>query len=191
MSEDIHEMTHGVADKRVALLITVLALFLFLSEAGGKSAQHHSTESNIESSDLWNFYQAKRIRATLLDSNAKQLDLTQQAVADATIKAAMQKQIDEWKATAKRYETEPKDGLKELMERAKHAAEARDQHNLQFQHYEFASGLLQLAIVIASASIITGISALIYLSGVLGLGGATLMVLGFAAPKVLSFFGGH
>lgn len=191
MSEDVHEMTHGVADKRVALLITILALFLFLSEAGGKSAQHHSTESNIEQSDLWNFYQAKRIRATLLDSNAKQLDLTQQAVTDPAIKAAMQKQSDDWKATAKRYETEPKDGLKDLMERAKHAAEVRDHHNLQFQHYEFASGLLQLAIVIASASIITGIGALIFLSGALGLGGATLMVLGFAAPNVLSFLGGH
>ena len=190
MSEDIHELTHG-ADKRVALLITVLALFLFLSEAGGKSAQHHSTEANIESSDTWNFYQAKRIRATLLDSNAKQLDLTAMVATDPAVKEAIKKQSDDWKATAKRYETEPKDGLKELMEMAKHKAEMRDHHNLQFQHYELASGLLQLAIVIASASIITGIGTLIYFSGLLGLGGAVLMGLGFFAPTVLSFLGGH
>jgi len=35
-------------DKRVALVIAILALFLALSEAGGKNAEHRSTEQNIE-----------------------------------------------------------------------------------------------------------------------------------------------
>ena len=190
MAEDIAEMTHG-ADKRVALLIAILALLLFLSEAGGKSAQHHSTEANIESSDLYNFYQAKRIRTTLLDVTSKQLDLNALLTADASIKDAMAKQSNDWKATAKRYESEPKEGMKELLERAKHAVEVRNRHNVQFEHYELASGLLQLAIVIASASIITGIAILIYLSGVLGLAGAAFMAFGFFAPTLLGFMGGH
>ena len=44
----------------VALIIAVLALMLALAEAGAKNAQHLSTEKNIKSSDLFNFYQAKR-----------------------------------------------------------------------------------------------------------------------------------
>jgi len=190
MSEDIHEMTHG-ADKRVALLIAVLALLLFLSEAGGKSAQHHSTEANIESSDLWNFYQAKRIRSTILDTNARVLDLGQTVMGDDAVKAAMKKQSDDWKATVARYKTEPGEGLDELMAKAKHAAEVRDRQNLRFEHFELASGLLQLAIVIASASIITGVAVLVYLSGLLGVGGAVLWGLGHLAPTLLPTLGGH
>ncbi len=190
MSEDIAEMTHG-ADKRVALLIAILALLLFLSEAGGKSAQHHSTEANIESSNLYSFYQAKKIRATLLESNASQLDLSALAASDAKVIEAMKKQADDWRATAKRYEVEPKDGMKELLAKAKETTEDRDLNNKRLYHYELASGLLQLAIVIASASIITGISLLIGLSGLMGLAGAALMGFGFFAPNVLKIFGGH
>ena len=48
-------------DRTVALIIAILALSLALAEAGAKNAQHLSTEKNIESSDLFNFYQAKKI----------------------------------------------------------------------------------------------------------------------------------
>ena len=49
-------------DKTVALMIAILALFLALSETGAKKAEHLSTEKNIEASDLYNFYQAKKAR---------------------------------------------------------------------------------------------------------------------------------
>ncbi len=188
MSEDIHEMTHG-ADKRVALLIAFLALFLFFGETLGKVAQHHSTESNIKSSDLYNFFQAKKIRATLLESNAGQLELSALATTDVKVVEAMKKQAEEWKATAKRYEVEPEEGTKALLVRAKAASTDRDLYNLRLQHYEIASGLLQLGIVIASASIITGISALILLSGALGLGGVGLLGLGYLSPHWLAMYG--
>jgi len=47
-------------DRTVALIIAILALLLALSEAGARRAQHLSTEKNIEASDLFNFYQAKK-----------------------------------------------------------------------------------------------------------------------------------
>ncbi len=190
MSEDIHEMTHG-ADKHVALLIALLALLLFFSEAGGKIAQHHSTESNIEHSDTYNFYQAKKIRATMLESNAQQLDLSMLAISDPKIIDAIKKQSDEWKITAKRYVDEPKDGMTALQVKADNAGKSRDLYNKRLEHYELASGLAQIAIVIASASIITGIAALVWLSGLLGMGGVTLLGFGYFAPEVLKFFGGH
>ncbi len=190
MSEDIHEMTHG-ADKRVALLIAVLALFLFFGETLGKVAQHHSTEDNIAASNLNNFYQAKNIRATLLKSNAVQLDLSTLTVTDEKVLDAIKKQSEEWKVTANRYQTEPEEGMKDLRRRAEEKSLSRDLNNKRLQHYELASGLLQLAIVIASASIITGISALVWLSALMGLGGATLMYFGFFAPEALKFLGGH
>ena len=68
-------------------------------------------------------------------------------------------------------------------------AEARELANRKLEHYEFSSGLAQIAIVLASAAIITGISALVWLSIGLGVVGALLAALGFAAPTMLPFMG--
>ncbi|HET7911939.1 MAG TPA: DUF4337 family protein, partial [Pseudolabrys sp.] len=54
------------SNKKIALLISVLALFLAFSETLGKSAQTAAIADNIKSSDAWNFFQAKTIRQTSL-----------------------------------------------------------------------------------------------------------------------------
>src|SRR5690348_13369878 len=52
-------------NKKVALLIAVIALFLAFSETLGKSAQTNALNHQIEASNLWNFFQAKNIRRTV------------------------------------------------------------------------------------------------------------------------------
>ena len=49
-------------NKKIALLISVIALFLALAEMFGKSAQTEAISLNIKASDAWNFFQAKTIR---------------------------------------------------------------------------------------------------------------------------------
>jgi hypothetical protein len=176
----------------VALLIAILALLLALAEAGAKNAQHLSTEKNIESSDLFNFYQAKRIRSTVVETAASMLEAQKTAISDANAQAAFEKQIADFKATAARYEKDPKtpeDSMEAIQERAKEASESRELANRRLGHYELGSGLTQIAIVLASAAIITGITALVWLSIALGAIGAVLIALGFLAPTVLTFIG--
>ncbi|MBV8473608.1 MAG: DUF4337 family protein, partial [Hyphomicrobiales bacterium] len=113
-------------DKRVALIIAILALFLALSEAGGKNAEHRSTELNIESSDLYNFYQAKRMRSTVYETAAQTLEAERAAVADPKAQEALDKQIGDWKGAVARFQKDPKtpeDSLDAIQERAKAAAE--------------------------------------------------------------------
>ncbi|MEK7753412.1 MAG: DUF4337 family protein, partial [Acidobacteriota bacterium] len=58
---------HGHVDpsnKKIALLIAVLALVLAFSETLGKGAQTAALSHNIEASNLWTFFQAKTIRST-------------------------------------------------------------------------------------------------------------------------------
>ena len=58
---------HGAiegSNKRVALLISVLALFLAFSETLGKAAQTDALGANIEASNLWAYFQARTIRST-------------------------------------------------------------------------------------------------------------------------------
>ena len=74
----------------------------------------------------------------------------------------LKKQIETWKKTAERYQSEPEtsEGRKELAERAKAAEQKRDRAMAAYHHYELASAAVQIAIVLASAAIITGAMAL-------------------------------
>jgi hypothetical protein len=174
-------------NRRIALLIAVLALFLSFSETFGKSAQTEALSANVESSDLWAFFQAKSIRMTQVNTAAEEMLVSAQAAADPAVKDAMQKQIDAWKKTAARYDSEPSthEGRKELAERAKEAEERRDLALAKYHHYELSSAAFQVGIVLASAAVITGIVALAWFGGALGILGLVLMLFGFFAPHAL------
>ena len=174
-------------NRRIALLIAVLALFLSFSETLGKSAQTEAIGANVESSDLWTFFQAKSIRLTQLNTAAEQMLIAAEAASDPAAKASMQKQIDAWKKTAARYDSEPStgEGRKELAERAKEAEERRDLALAKYHHYELASAAFQVGIVLASAAVITGALALAWLGGALGILGLGLTALGLFAPHAV------
>jgi Domain of unknown function (DUF4337) len=175
-------------NRRIALLIAVLALFLSFSETLGKSAQTEAIDANVKSSDTWAFFQAKDIRRTTLNTAADQTALLAASVADPTAKAAMDKQIEAWRATAARYESDPKtgEGRKELAERAGKQEEERDLAMARYHHYELASAAFQVGIVLASAAVITGMAGLAWFGGVLGALGLVLTGLGLFAPHAVN-----
>jgi hypothetical protein len=174
-------------NRRIALVIAVLALFLSFSETLGKSAQTESIDANVKSSDTWAFFQAKDIRRTTLNTAADQTALLAANVTDPTTKAAIDKQIEAWRATAARYESDPKtgEGRKELAARAREQEEERELALAKYHHYELASAAFQIGIVLASAAVITGIVALVWLAGALGLLGLGLLSLGLFAPHAV------
>jgi hypothetical protein len=175
-------------DKKVALIIAILALFLAFAEAGAKNAQHFSTEKNIEASDLYNYYQAKKIRATVIETAAGSLEATKTTIADPKAQEAADKQIEAWKAELARFDKDvknPEDSMDAIVERAKAAGEARESSNQKLEHFEFASGGLQISIVLASAAIITGMTILAWLAGLLGAVSAAIMALGYFAPTLI------
>ena len=55
----------------------------------------------------------------------------------------------------------------------------------RYHHYEFASAAYQIAIVLASAAVITGMMALVYAALGLGVIGLAFMALGFFHPHYL------
>lgn len=68
---------HG-GNKRLALLIAVLALCLAVIETGAKSAQTLALVSNVETTNLWAFFQAKTIRQTTIRTAVEQTELLRQ-----------------------------------------------------------------------------------------------------------------
>jgi hypothetical protein len=178
---------HGHADhggnKGVALLISVLALVLAFSETLGKSAQTEAMSYNIQASNLWAFFQAKTIRQTTLRTAADQLGVTAES-------EKSKQQVETWKKTAERYEDEPetREGRKQLAERAKNAERKRDKAFAAYHHFELSSAAVQIAIVLASASIITTIPALFWTAGALGVVGVGFCVIGFWFPTAVHLF---
>jgi len=181
-------------NKRVALLIAVLALFLAFSETLGKSAQTNALNFQIEASNLWNFFQAKNIRRTLtlVAAESAKVDLT--TTTDEARKAALAKQIDDWGKTAARYRSEPEagggkgEGTLELSRRAVEEQHFRDTALARYHHYELASAAFQIGIVLASSTVITGIVLLSYLAASLGVGGLIFMAIGLYAPHAVHLF---
>jgi uncharacterized iron-regulated membrane protein len=175
------------SNKKIALLIAVIALFLALSETLGKGAQTESISKNVEASNLWAFFQAKSIRRTVVEAISEQARLSLSLVGDEAAKAALQKQIEAWQKTAARYRSEPetKEGSEQLAERAKHAEEERDLAMARYHHYEVASAAFQIGIVLASASIITSMIALAWISGLLALVGIAFTAIGLFAPHAV------
>ncbi|MDE2061009.1 MAG: DUF4337 domain-containing protein [Bradyrhizobium sp.] len=172
-------------NKKIALLIAVIALCLALSETLGKGAQTETIAKNVEASNLWAFFQAKSIRRTVVQTAAEQVKLS--LPGDDAAKAAAQKQIDEWQKTAARYRSEPEtgEGTEQLAERAKRAEEERELATAKYHHFELASAAFQIGIVLASATIITGMIALAWISGLLTLTGIAITLFGVFAPHAL------
>ena len=178
------------SNKKIALLIAVLALLLAFAETLGKSAQTTALSRNIEAANLWSFFQAKTIRGTTLRTAAEQAEAQLAAITNEEARKALQARIGDWRKTMARYESEPdtSEGRKELMQRAKTAEAQRDRALAAYHHYETASAALQIAIVLASAEIITGVGLLLWASIGVGVIGLVFTGIGFFAPMALHLF---
>jgi Domain of unknown function (DUF4337) len=168
---------------RTALTISVLAMVLAISSLGGSNAAKEATQENILAANAYAFYQAKAIRQTSLKIAAADLELQllRDAAMPAAVKEAFQKKIDEYKKTSDRYESEPetKEGKKELLARAKAHEASRDHALRQDPWFDYGEGMLQIAIVLLSVSIIGSIPALFLAGSVLGALGLLSTVNGF------------
>lgn len=182
----------STANKRMALVIAILALFLAFAETAGKSSQTAALNAQMEASNMWSFFQAKNARRTSNLIAAEQTNLALASAVTPEQRAAMEKQIAEWNQTAARYRSEPDaadgkgEGTEELSRRAVDAEHLRDEMLSKYHNYEFASAAFQIGIVIASAAVITGMAVPGFIaSGLALLAGMAFMGFGFFAPHLL------
>ena len=207
-----HEATASTAaegparhrNQKVALLIAVIALCLAFSETLGKSAQTAALSYNVEASNLWAFFQAKTIRQTVLQAATEilKIDLPASGGDPAATKAALASASQLGRSRrALRLRTDGSpvrkevnlnppygEGRRELMARAIAAEEKRDTALEKYHHYEVASAAFQIGIVLASATVITGMLVLAYLAAGLGSLGLAFMAIGFFAPHAVHLF---
>ena len=196
VADQILELKEGDENEkfrsRVALLIAFMAMLLAITSLGGGNAAEDIMNHNIHASDTWAFYQAKNIRQTSYRIAAETLESELQlhdAALTPEARQSIQSKIEQFKATAARYESEPDpqapnnplkgEGKKELSARAKDFAAQRDRAQLQDPNFDFSEALFQIAIVLASVAILATSRLIMKISVAVGIVATILMLNGY------------
>ncbi len=184
--DGIEDAIKDARTRRLALLIAALAALLAVVSMQDDNTAQDAIRSNIEASDLWAFFQAKTARQFTLERESDVLKIEREG-ASPEKQAAIDDLLKAWAEKSAQYDSDPKsgEGRKELMERAKAAEADRDLALAANNEFGYASAALQLAIVLASASIILGVGWLAYVAFGLGALAIVFAGLGLFAPTLL------
>jgi hypothetical protein len=169
-----HEHGHSMSHTRAAILIGIMAALLAITEFAAKDASSNYLTNHIAASDTWAQFQAKSVRRTILTAQADLLETLPGAGSPE-----VQKRIAAARANAERMGSEPgADGMEQLSEKAHEQEHERD-HEMHRNHMlEIASGGLQIAIVLASISVVINLPAFMMVSVIVGCASVIYAVLG-------------
>ena len=172
----------GKFENRAALLIGFLAMLLAITSVAGNDNLQAILQSEMQATDTWAFYQAKTIRRTsmLLAKDQVELQLLSQGTSwPAEARAAAEAKIAAYESEADRFSNEPGEGTQDLLAKGRALEATRERAMKQDPNFDYAEGLFQIAIVIASVSIMTKARALLWGAAAMGVVALALMLNGF------------
>jgi len=145
-------------------VITVLAALLAINTLFGGSNSSKILNNTIDANNTWAFYQAKSIKQTLAEM-----------ALDDAVRAKDTKKAEFLKAKIDRYDNEPREGKRDLMARARSLEAERAVAKNRSPWYTYAGSLLQIAIVLLTASILAVNRRMYHASIVVGVIGAIFL----------------
>jgi hypothetical protein len=128
---------------KAGLVINIFALLLAINTWYGGKLSSTVLNNTIKANDTYAFYQSKSLKQTLAEQSLYEAQKT----GDKT-------RAEEIKVKIERYETEPKEGKKDLLAKAKALEAERDEAKTRSPWVGYASTAYQLSIVLLSASIL-------------------------------------
>ena len=170
MAEEAKPLSRSEREAKIkdkaGLVICVLAALLAINTLIGGSNSSKILNNTIEANNTWSFYQAKSIKQTLAEQSLDDAKFRN----DTKKSEFLQKKID-------RYESDPAtgEGKKELMAKARKLEEDRAVAKQRSPFFTYAGSLLQIAIVLLTASILAVNNRMYNASIGVGLLGALLM----------------
>lgn len=170
MAEEAKPLSRSEREAKIkdkaGLVICVLAALLAINTLVGGSNSSKILNNTIEANNTWAFYQAKSIKQTLAEQSLDDAQFRK----DTKKSEFLQKKID-------RYESDPAtgEGKKELMAKARKLEDDRAIAKNRSPFFTYAGSLLQIAIVLLTASILAVNNRMYNASIGVGLLGALLM----------------
>jgi hypothetical protein len=140
--EDMMEHAHHSGEAWIMGVALTAAILAALAAITALLAEHHANEAmldQIESTDQWNYYQSKGIKANGLESKIELLT--------AMDKTPDPKNVE----TLERYHKEQK----EISEKAEGFKKRSEGHLGQHWYFAFALTLFQVSIAVAAISVLT------------------------------------
>jgi hypothetical protein len=169
-------------NKVVAIYISVLAVLIAIAATGSNDAMKTAQQAGFQVNDQFAFYQARLIRQSQLRlaSDQLQLNLEENTSISEAVRTKVQEKKDFYDKEASRMESNRRNAKKELLARAESCENQRNMALAQHPFYDYSLAMLQIAIVLASASIITGTRLLLISSGAVGIFGILFFLNGYA-----------
>jgi hypothetical protein len=154
-AEELEEIKGKAFTKRVALTTAIFAVVLAITSLGGNHAMKEMLLAQQQSSDQWSFYQAKVLREHLYRNQKLRLEIDLIERGSGMKPEAKERVEGLLKKTAEeeaRYNAEKK----EIEKEARELEHERDVNRNKDPYFDYGEVLLQIAIVMASVSILSG-----------------------------------
>jgi hypothetical protein len=139
----------------VALTTAIFAVVLAITSLGGNNAMKEMLLAQQQSSDQWSFYQAKALREHLYRGQKLRLeiDLIERGSGmKPEVRERVEGMLKKMSEEEVRYNAEKK----EIENEAKKLEHERDLNRSKDPYFDYGEVLLQIAIVMASVSILSG-----------------------------------
>jgi hypothetical protein len=154
-TEELEEIREKTFTRRVALTTAIFAVVLAIASLGGNHAMKEMLLAQQESSDQWSFYQAKVLREHLYRSQKLRLeiDLIERG---SGMKPEVRERVEGLFKKMSEEEARYNAEKKEIEKEAKKLEYERDVNRNKDPYFDYGEVLLQIAIVMASISILSG-----------------------------------
>ncbi|MBI3802375.1 MAG: DUF4337 domain-containing protein [Nitrospirae bacterium] len=189
--EELEKMKTRSFERRVALTTSIFAVVLAIAGLGGSNATKEMLLAQQQASDQWAFYQSKSVKEHQTRTRRMQLEI-ELAERGPNMPPDIRKRTEGLLAQTteeeKRYQSEKGEIEKEAkaLEQERNIFRARD------PYFDFAEVLLQIAIVMASISILSDVPAIFYFSLALASIGTLLVLNGYLLLVKIPFIqSGH
>jgi len=177
-AEELEELRAKTFTRRVALTTAIFAVLLAITSLGGNNAMKEMLLAQQLASDQWAYYQSKAMREHLYRTNIlrTELDLLERG---AAMKPAVRKQFDAMLRDMKAEEARFKSEKVKIQDEAKGLEAERDRNRAKDPYFDYAEVLLQIAIVMASISILAASRQIFIFSSACAALGTILMLNGY------------
>jgi hypothetical protein len=186
-AEELEEIKGKKFTKRVALTTAIFAVILAITSLGGNNAMKEMLLAQQQASDQWAFYQAKVVREHLyrIQKLRLKVDLLERG---SSMKPEAREKLESMLKNMAEEETRYGTEKKEIEKEAKKLEHERDVNRSKDPYFDYGEVLLQIAIVMASISIISGSRPIFYFALVGAILGTLFSLNGFLLIFRIPFF---
>jgi len=159
---------------KAAFIISVFAAIYSIDAFIGTQLSSRILNETIHLNDVYSFYQAKSIKQSLYQMAADDVEtVLEDKNVTGTTRDQLTQRLDKYKSAIARYESDPVtgEGKRELLASAKKIEAERDHAKKQAPWIGIAGSVMQISIVLLTASILSS-GALMFWAGLAAMAGA-------------------